>query len=239
VSRTPAAPEPGGARRQPVTRDRALDAAVALADSGGIDSLSMRKLAAELGIEAMSLYYHVRSKEDLLDGMVDRVFGEMAPPSPGAGWRSALQSRAEATRGALARHPWSIPLLDSRTSPGIATLRHVDAMVGVLLAAGFSMSMAGHALSIVDSYVRGFAMQEASLPLSPGGSIDEATHDILEQQNMMSNAFPHLARMAAELILQPGYAYGNEFEFGLRLILDGLEVAHRDEQARGEVKETR
>ncbi len=103
-------------------------------------------------------------------------------------------------------------------------------MIGFLLDSGFSIAMAGHALSVVDSYVRGFAMQEASLPLSSEWSIAEATESILEQPNMASNAFPNLAKMAGELILQPGYAYGNEFQFGLDLILQGLERAHSAEQ---------
>ncbi|WP_276604602.1 TetR/AcrR family transcriptional regulator C-terminal domain-containing protein [Nannocystis sp. RBIL2] len=196
-----------------------------LADSGGIESLSMRKLAGELGIEAMSLYHHVKSKEDILDGMVDIVFGEMELPSPGEAWKTAMRRRAESTRAVLARHPWAIAILDSRTTPGPATLRYSDTVIGYLRAAGFSIPMAAHALSILDSYVRGFAMQEASLPLDPSGSIQAATESILEQQPMMSNAFPHLGAMAAELILKPGYAYGNEFQFGLGLILDGLERA--------------
>jgi AcrR family transcriptional regulator len=214
-----------GAPRLPVTRERALQAATALADRGGIESLSMRKLAAELGIEAMSLYHHVRSKEDILDGMVDLVFGEMQLPAPGERWRAAMRKRADSTRAVLAAHPWAIGILDSRTTPGAATLRYLDSVIAFLRAAGFSVAMAAHALSVLDSYVRGFAMQEASLPLDQSGSIEAATERILEQQHMMSNAFPHLGEMAAELILKPGYAYGNEFQFGIDLILDGLERA--------------
>lgn len=214
-----------GASRTPVTRERALQTAMALVDGGGIESLSMRKLAAELGIEAMSLYHHVKSKEDILDGMVDIVFGEMELPSPGEAWKTAMRKRAESTRAVLARHPWAITILDSRTTPGPATLRYLDTVIAYLRAAGFSFAMAAHALSLLDSYVRGFAMQEATLPLDQSGSIEAATESILDQQHMMSNAFPHLGAMAAELILKPGYAYGNEFQFGLGLILDGLERA--------------
>jgi AcrR family transcriptional regulator len=211
--------------RMPVTRDRALAAAMALADRGGIESLSMRKLAAELGIEAMSLYHHVKSKEDILDGMVDLVFSEMELPSPGEQWRTGMRNRAASTRAVLARHPWAIGILDSRTSPGPATLKYLDTVIAFLRSAGFSIAMAAHALSVLDSYVRGFAMQEASLPLDESGSIEAATESILEQQHMMSNAFPHLGEMAAELILKPDYAYGHEFQFGIDLILDGLERA--------------
>jgi AcrR family transcriptional regulator len=215
--------------REPITRERAIQVAVALADAGGLDSLSMRKLAAELGIEAMSLYYHVKSKDDILDGMLDVVYSEFSTPRAGDPWRAAMRERAESTRDVLTRHPWAITI-KSRTSPGPATLGHLDAVIGCLRAAGFSMPMAGHAMSLLDSYVQGFAQQELALPLDPSGDIGAATEDIMAQQESMQESFPNLAEMAATLILQPGYAYGNEFEFGLELILDGLEEA----QAGGE-----
>jgi len=220
---------PSRGPRIPVTRARALRTAVALADAGGIESLSMRRLAGELGIEAMSLYHHVESKDDILDGMIDLVSAEMELPVGGEEWRSGMRRRAVSTRAVLAAHPWAIGIFDSRTSPGPATLHHLDGAIAFLRGAGFSISMAAHALSILDSYVRGFAMQEATLPLDASGSIEAATEDILEQRNMMSGAFPYLAEMAEKLILQPGYAYGNEFEFGIGLILDGLDAALRSE----------
>jgi AcrR family transcriptional regulator len=212
------------ATREPVTRERAVRVAVALADAGGIESLSMRKLARELGVEAMSLYYHVNSKDDLIDGMVDVVFSEITLPEVEGPWKGAMRDHAQSTRGVLTRHPWAISLIDSRTTPGAETLRHLDAMIGCLRHSGFTMTMAGHAMSVVDSYVRGFALQEASLPMNDTGGIGETTESIMEQDHMMSHAFPNLADMAVELILQPGYAYGNEFQFGLSLILDGLEA---------------
>ena len=131
--------------RKPVTRERAIRAAVALADAGGIQSLSMRKLAAELGVEAMSLYYHVKSKEDILDGMLDLVHSEFSTPRAGEEWRTAMRARAESTREVLARHPWAISI-KARTSPGPATLSHLDSTIGCLIAAGFMMPMVGHAL---------------------------------------------------------------------------------------------
>ncbi len=213
------------AARVPVTRERALQAAVELADRDGIESLSMRNLARALGIEAMSLYHHVKSKDDILDGMVDLVFGEIVLPSADEAWKSGMLKRAESTRQTLARHPWAIALMDSRTTPGVRTLTHQDAVIGFLRGAGFSFAMAAHALSLLDSYVRGFAMQEASLPLDSAGSIADSTEGILEQPQMRANAFPHLAEMASKVILKPGYAYRNEFPFGLELILDGLERA--------------
>ena len=220
-------------KRSPVSRERILQAATTLADRGGIESLSMRKLAADLEIEAASLYYHVRNKGDLLDGMVDIVFGEMERPTPGqvpgAEWKAAMRRRAESTRAVLARHPWAIPIIDSRTTPGPATLRYLEDVIAFLREAGFSVALTAHVLSVLDSYVRGFSMQETSLPLDPGGSIEAATESILEQQPMMSNEYPRLAEMAGSLILQPGYAYGNEFSFGLGLILDALESAFRSD----------
>lgn len=203
--------------------------AMELADAGGIESLSMRKLAAKLGIEAMSLYYHVKSKDDILDGMLDAVYAEFATPGAGEEWRAAMRERAESTRSVLARHPWAISM--ARTSPGAATLGHLDAVIGCLRAAGFSMPMVGHAMSVLDSYVHGFAQQEASLPLDPTGSIEATTEDIMAQQESMQDSFPQLADMAVSLILKPGYAYGNEFEFGLQLILDGIAAANSVESA--------
>ncbi len=197
--------------------------AVAIADAGGIDSLSMRKLARELGIEPMSLYYHVKSKEDLLDGMVGSVVSEIVLPLEDAPWKTAMRKRAESARTVLRQHPWAISLIDSRTTT--PTLAQHNAVAGCLRHAGFSVPMAAHAMSLIDSYVHGFALQESSLPVDASGDISEATESIMEQQDMMSNAFPHLAEMAIKHILQPGYAYGNEFEFGIQLILDGIEGA--------------
>ncbi len=216
--------------RQPVTRERAIRVAVAMADAGGLESLSMRKLAVELGIEAMSLYYHVKSKDDILDGMLDVVYSEFATPQAGDEWRGAMRARAESTRSVLLRHPWAI-IIKARTSPGPATLAHLDSVIGCLTAAGFSMPMTGHAISLLDSYVQGFAQQEVSLPLEPSGDISAATEGIMAQQEAMAETFPNLAAMAETLILKPGYAYGNEFEFGLELILDGIDAAHASENA--------
>src|ERR1700730_538789 len=188
-------PNSKAASREPLTRDRAVQVAVALADAGGIESLSMRKLARELGVEAMSLYYHVKGKEDILDGMVDIVFSEIELPSAGAEWKAAMRERAESTRSVLKRHPWAISLMDSRTTPGAETLKHLDAVIGCLGDAGFSIPMAAHAMSLLDSYVRGFALQEASLPLDASGDIGATTEGIMEQQPMVAGAFPHLAQM--------------------------------------------
>ncbi len=211
------------AARARLTRERVLRAAIGLADTSGIDSLSMRKLGVELGVEAMSLYNHVTSKSDLLDGMVDLVFAEIDLPIDGVGWRDAMRRRAISAREVLARHRWANGLMETRTSPGPATLRHHDAVLGILRGAGFSVAMAAHAYSLLDSYTYGFAMQEASLPFDTGEETAALAQSILARG--APGEYPHLTEFIVEHALKPGYDYGAEFEFGLDLILDGLERA--------------
>jgi AcrR family transcriptional regulator len=211
-----------GSTRLPVTPERAIHAAVELADADGIASLSMRKLAGELGVEAMSLYYHVKNKDELLDGMVGQVYGEILVPRIGDDWKSALRLRAESTREVLGRHPWAISMIDERTT--VAGMTQLNAVIGMLRHAGFSIALAAHAMSMLDSYTHGFALQEASLPTDDSGDIGEVTEGIMAQQELMAG-LPYLAEMAVELVLKPGYAYGHEFDFGIALILDGLERA--------------
>jgi AcrR family transcriptional regulator len=208
--------------RLPLTRDRVLATAVALADVDGIESLTMRKLGEALGVEAMSLYNHVANKDALLDGMVDVVFGEIDLPATDAGWREAMRRRAHSMRAALTRHPWALALMETRTAPGPATLRHHDAVIGCLRDAGFSIAMTAHAFSLLDAYIFGFALQEATLPFDASDA-GEVAQDILEQ--MPAGEFPHLTEFAVEHVLQPGYDYGDEFAFGLELVLDGLDQA--------------
>jgi AcrR family transcriptional regulator len=204
-----------------LTRERVLRAAIGLADISGIDSLSMRKLGVELGVEAMSLYNHVTSKSDLLDGMVDLVFAEIDLPTDVVGWRVAMRRRAISTRRVLGRHRWAIGLMETRTSPGPATLRHHDAVLGILRAAGFSVAMAAHTYSLLDSYTYGFAMQEANLPFDTGKETAALAQSMLARSS--PGAYPHLTEFTVEHVLQPGYDYGDEFEYGLDLILDGVE----------------
>ena len=154
--------------RTPLSRERVLRTAVAFADESGISSLSMRKLGEVLGVEAMSLYNHVASKGDLLDGMIDYVFSEIGLPCGEAGWKTAMRQRAVSARQVLIRHRWAIGLMESRSSPGPATLRHHDAVIGSLRGAGFPIALAAHAFSVLDSYIYGFALQEASLPFDAG-----------------------------------------------------------------------
>ena len=217
--------DPGAGRRGRLNRDRVLRAAVALADASGIESLTMRKLGVELGVEAMSLYNHVANKNDLVDGMIDIVFGEIDLPTEDAGWRPAMRERAISARAALARHPWAVGRMESRATPGPATLRHHDSVLGILRAAGFSVALAAHAYSVLDSYIYGFALQEPSLPFEAGDETAKVTQTIMAR--FASGEYPHLTEIAVEHVLQPGYNYGDEFEYGLTLILDGLERALR------------
>jgi AcrR family transcriptional regulator len=215
--------KPGGdglQDRAPLSRERVLRAAVAVADAGGIGSLTIRSLAQELGVKPMSVYYYVANKDEILAGIVDLVFSEIDLPSPGGEWRAEIRRRARSARRVLTRHPWALGLLDSQTAPGPATLRHHDAVIGTLRGAGFPVDMTAHAYTLLDSYVYGFALQEAALPFQGPDTAADVTEPITQQ--FSPGNYPHLAEMAAEHILQPGYDFGDEFEFGLSLILDAL-----------------
>jgi AcrR family transcriptional regulator len=212
--------------RVPLSRARALSAAVALADAEGLESLTMRRLAQELGVEAMSLYHHVKNKTDILDGMVEMVFGEIELPSYRDDWKAAMLRRGNSLRAVLTRHPWAISIMESRTSPGPATLRHLDAMIGCCRHAGFSIVMAAHAISLIDSYIYGFVLQEVNLPFDNTDDLELVVEAILP--NLSMDDYPHLLELTTEHVLQPGYDYGNEFDFGLSVVLDSLEsAAHR------------
>ncbi|WP_405851301.1 TetR/AcrR family transcriptional regulator [Streptomyces sp. NBC_00090] len=212
--------------RTPLSRERVIRTAVAVADEKGSAALTMRAIAEPLRVEAMSLYHHVAGREDILDGMVDAVFGEIDLPPRDTDWKSATRHRAVSARDALRRHPWAIGLMDSRSQPGPATLRHHDAVIGALRAGGFSVPMAAHAVSLIDSYLYGFVLQELSLPFKGAAELDEVAGAIL--RDMPADAYPHLTELATELVLRPGYDYADEFTFGLTLILDAL---HPDETA--------
>lgn len=212
---------PAARSRTPLSRDRVLLTALALADAGGLESLSMRKLGEAVGVEAMSLYNHVPSKGDLLDGLIDLVFGEIELPDGANGWKAAMRERAISARAVLSRHRWAIGLMESRTTPGPATLRHHDAVLGLLREAGFPLGLAAHAYSALDSYSYGFALQEASLPFETGPETAELAQAMLAQ--FPAAEYPHLAEFTFEHVLQPGYDYASEYEYGLDLILDGVE----------------
>jgi len=210
------------AARAPLTRERALDAAVALADREGLEALTMRRLAEVLGVEAMSLYHHVPNKDAILDGMVDRVFLEIEAPRADLDWRAALRRRMCAVRDVLVRHRWALRILETRAHPGEATLAHHDAVLGRLRAAGFPVRLAAHAYAVLDSYVLGFVHTELSLPFQTPEEGRAVAAGILDA--LPPGAYPHLAELTRELVLPPGanYTYADEFDFGLDLVLDGL-----------------
>lgn len=193
---------------------------MALADEGGFESLTMRKLAKELGVEAMSLYNHVAHKDDLLDAMVDLVFGEIEDPAVGGDWSAEMRRRAMSVREVLSRHPWAVGLMEGRPTPGPSNLRHHNAMMGCLREGGFSFPDAVHASSVLDAYIYGFALQERGLPFETPEESGELIQ--AQQQRVPIEQFPYLVEVATELP-KAGYDFGKEFAFGLDLILDGLE----------------
>ncbi len=208
-------------RRVPLSRELVLQTAIRLADQGGLESLSMRKLGQELGVEAMALYYHVANKDEVLDGIVDLVFSEIDLPSTDAHWKAAMRQRALSLRDVLARHRWAIGMMESRRHPGPANLRHHDAVIGNLRAAGFDMEMVAHAYSLLDGYIYGFALTKMNLPFDRGDDVAEKAQVMLEPFPL--DEYPNLVAFIAEHAMQPGYDFGNEFEYGLEVILDGLE----------------
>jgi AcrR family transcriptional regulator len=197
-----------------------LHAAIAVADEVGLESLTMRRLGAHLGVEAMSLYKHVASKEELLDGMVDMVVSQIDLPSAAADWKTAMRERAYSARQVLASHPWAIGMMESRTEMGPAALRYVDAVIGSLRAGGFPVAMAAHAFVVLDSFIYGFVVQEIGMALDNSDEAAEKTGAL----EALANEYPHLAAVAAEHAAGPGHTYEDEFDFGLKLILDALET---------------
>ena len=212
--------ENGGGRPR-LTRERVIQAALSVADSGGLGSLTIRSLAKELGAKPMSVYYHVASKDEILAALVDIVFNEIQLPVPGGDWRAEMRKRASSAREVLGRHRWAIGLLESRTNPGPATMRHHDANLATFRAGGFSIELTAHAYALVDSYVYGFALQEAALPFQGPDRDGDVVESIMK--GMTEGEYPHLVNMATSYYLQPGYDFGDEFDFGLDLVLDGIE----------------
>jgi AcrR family transcriptional regulator len=200
-----------------------LRTAVALADRHGIEWLSMRKLADELGVSAMSPYYYVPNKERLIDGMVDIVFGEIEPPSLELDWKTAMRRRAISTREALNRHRWAIGHMEGRTDHGAANLRLHDAVLGCLRAAGFSLEATVHAYSVQDAYIYGFVLQETDMASeTPDDFAAEAQRQMDAYEDVLAD-YPHLVEVVGGYVAKAGYDYATEFLFGLDLILDGLD----------------
>lgn len=209
-----------------LTKEIIVEHAIALADKIGSDALTMRKLADAIGTAPMTIYYYVSSKDLLIDEMVDRVFSEIEIPPMDQEWKPALRSRCQSARGVLNRHFWAAPLMESRSSPGHATMRHHDAVIGCLRRGGFSIALAAHAYAVLDSYVYGFAFEETNLPEANRDGFAPAVEAIA--RTIDAKSYPYLVEMAREHVLSPGYEFGSSFDFGLDLILDGLEQALLD-----------
>jgi AcrR family transcriptional regulator len=211
------------APRGGLNRERVLQGAMAVADAGGIAALTIRSLADRLGVKPMAVYHHVANKDEIVDGIVDLVFGEIDVPRKDGEWRQEMRSRAVSARAVLHRHPWAIPLMQSRTSPGPATLRHLDAVIGTLRRAGFSLEQTAHAYALLDSYLYGFAMSEASLPISGPDTVAEVAEAMMLPELFGTGDYPHLMEFASDYVMKPGYDFGEEFEVGLEVVLDGLQ----------------
>lgn len=206
-------------RRAPLTTERVLRAALEMVDRGGLEALSMRNLAAALRVEAMSLYNHVANKEHILDGLVELVVGEIAPPVIGDDWRAAMRARARSAHAVLMRHPWATMLFVSRVNVGPAMLRYVDATIGCLRAGGFSYALADHAWTALDAFVYGFTLQKLNFPLDPKEYASAAKQFL---PLIPVERFPHLNGMSQEVI--SGRHDGlHQLELGLDVLLDGLE----------------
>jgi AcrR family transcriptional regulator len=196
-----------------------LRAAVRLADEGGIESLSMRKLAQDLGVKAMSLYNHVANKDDLLDGIVDIVVNEIEVPNLGVDWKTAMRRRAMSAHEVLLRHPWSTMPLVSRVNVGPAMLRYVDATLGCLREAGFSLEMADRAWNAIDSHIYGFTLQELNFPFETEEYSEAAKNGL---SLIPADKYPYLNRLTHD-VMEGRYDGIHDFEFGLELILNGLD----------------
>ncbi|MCA9640938.1 MAG: TetR/AcrR family transcriptional regulator [Polyangiaceae bacterium] len=207
--------------REPLSRERILEAALGLANRSGIAGLSMRKLGDELGVEAMSLYNHIANKDELIDALIDRVVSEIELPTTDEHWKAAMRKRAVSAREVFKRYPWVTALMETRKNPGPAALRYYDSVIGCLRRGGFSIAMAAHAFALVDSYLYGFALQEQSLPFETPDEANAVAEEMLEELPLKE--FPYLTEMIVDHAMKPGYSFAAEFEYGLDLILDGLE----------------
>lgn len=207
--------------RPALSRQRIVDAAVTVADRSGLGQVSMRNVGKELGVEAMSLYHHIDGKDDLLDALADWSFTQIPPPGIDQPWRQAMADRAASARATLSRHPWALHIVESRRKPGPAVLRHHDAVLGCLLHNGFPMTAAAHAFSALDAYVYGFVLSEQNLPFDTDFGVDDMVGDL--QETIPADEYPHLTRMFTEQVVGRQYSYADEFDYGLQIILDGIE----------------
>jgi AcrR family transcriptional regulator len=215
---------PATETRAPLSRERVLETAIALADQHGLEALSMRKLADALRVAAMSLYHHVPNKDQLLDAMIDIVFSEIELPSTDEEWRTAMRKRAVSTREALNRHRWAVGLMEGRSSHGPANLRLHNAVLGCLRGAGFSLEMTVHAYSVQDAYIYGFALQQADMTPETSDDFAATAEQQMETYKDVLADYPHLVEVVGGHVATAGYDYATEFLFGLDLILAGLDA---------------
>lgn len=214
-------PPPTPAHRAPLSRDRILAAALGLADDQGLDALTMRRLGQELGVEAMSLYHHVSSKEDLLDALADHLLAQVTVPPPGTPWRTALDARAVSLRALLRPRPWAFRVIEGRGPSSPVRMGYPDAVLGLLRGDGFSAPNAIRAFVLIDAYVYGFLLQESTWEFD----MDDLGTEVAAMQDAMpTGQYPWL-REAMETVVAPGARLGidDQFRFGLDLLLDGLE----------------
>jgi len=208
-----------------LSREQIIRGAVELADEIGLEPLTIRRLCEHLGTKPMSIYHYVAGKEDIIDQMVGQVFEEVGLPDASLGWKAAISGRARSLRSALKKHPWAIPIMESRKKPGVDILAHHEAMLATWLSTSFPLAVIAHGMAAVDAFVYGFAIQETSLPLggddSADGNLDQASADIVAPLD--PEQYPNLVHFTMEYIMQPGYNFGDSFEPGLQMILDSVE----------------
>ena len=212
--------------RVPLSRDRVLRAAMDLADDAGIESLTMRRLAQELGVEAMSLYYYVANKDEILNGIVDVVVGEIELPSPGTDWKRGLRRIAISAYDVLTRHPWAANLVLTSTGISGARLRYMEAILGSLREAGFSAEMTDHGYHALESHIMGFTLWEVGMNLGSVEDLKGLASEFL--QRLSREELPHLAEHVEQHLKPRRPDDEGEFGFGLALILDGLERLRDD-----------
>jgi AcrR family transcriptional regulator len=212
------APEVAMRPRDPLKRERIIEAAIRLADERGIGAVSMRTLARNLGVQAMSLYNHVAKKDDVIDGMVDVVIGQIELPAALGDWKEAMYRRAVSAHQVFLRHPWAPPLVISRMNVGPAMLRYIDATLGCLYEAGFSYEAADHIWNAIDSHIYGFTLLELNFPLEPGVYAEVARRFL---PMLPADNYPHMRALTLK-VANKEHDGLHDFEFGLRLILDSL-----------------
>lgn len=209
--------------RVPLTVERIVDTAAAMADRGGLASVSMRAIGRELGVEGMAIYHHLANKDALLDALADWVSARMELPGADEPWRTAIRNHALSVRATLVAHPWALAIVDSRSSPGDATLRRNDAVVRCLRRAGFSVRRIAHAQSVIDAYVYGFALTERNLPFDPATGANE----FVAGAGVDWDRYPALTELVTALVRDGDYSFSAEFEIGLDIILGALEPLAR------------